>query len=105
MRIKNLEMNLGMKLKNSRMKLKVDTSKASGKTVNTDKDIIDKKITEETMKAIDNDSINKKIVETKEDNRLVIIEDTKPNIDKDTKPNIDKVLNQILIKILNQILR
>ena len=36
------------------------------------------------------DSIDKKILETKEDNRLVIIKDTKPNINKDTKPNINK---------------
>ena len=39
---------------------------------------------------MDNDSINKKIIDTKEGNRLVIIEDIKPNIDKNTKPNIDK---------------
>ena len=64
----------------------VNTSKASGKTVNTNKDIIDKKIIEETMKAMDNDSINEKIIETKED----IIEDAKPSIDKDTKASIDK---------------
>ena len=63
-----------MKIKNLKMKLKrlVNTSRASDKTVNTDKDITDKKI-----------------IETKEDNRLVIIENTKTNIDKDTKPNID----------------
>ena len=83
--------NLGTKLKKFMDEIKrlVDTSKASGKTVNTNKDIIDKKITKETMKAMDNDSINKKIIETKKDNKLVIIEDTKPNINKDTKPNID----------------
>ena len=70
----------------------VHTSKASGETVNTNKDITDKKIIEETMKAMDNDSINKKIIETKED----IIEDAKPSIDKDTKASIDKDTKPII---------
>ena len=38
---------------------------------------------------MDNNSFNKKIIETKENNSLIITEDTKPNIDKYTKPNIE----------------
>ena len=80
-----------MKLKSWQILLKHQTKRINtSKTVNTDKNIVDEKITEETIKATDNDSIDKKIIETKEDNRLVIIEDTKPNINKDIKPNINK---------------
>ena len=88
-------MNEAKKYKNEILKL-VDTSKASSKTcidtstiINTDKDSIDEKVIEETIKVIDNnDSINEKIIMIKKGNRLAIFEDTKPNISKVTKPNI-----------------
>ena len=77
-------MNEVKKYRDEILKL-VSTSKASSKAcidtskiINTDKDSIDEKITEEIKKF-------------KKDNRLAIIfEDTKPNINKDTKPNINK---------------
>ena len=107
-------MNEAKKYRDEILKL-VDTSKASSKTcidtskiINTDKDSMDEKIIEETIKVIDNnDSINEKIIEEaikvmdndsidekiitiKKDNRLAIFEGTKPNIGKDAKPNINK---------------
>ena len=42
----------------------------------------------------------KKIIETKKDNRLVIIEDTKPSIDKDTKTNIEINKKTLLKSVL-----
>ena len=50
LRDENKELRHEIKKLKDEIKKMVDTSKASGKTVNTDKDIIDKKITEETMK-------------------------------------------------------
>ena len=76
-------MNEAKKYRDEILKL-VGTSKASSKAcidtskiINTDKDSIDEKITEE-IKMI------------KKDNRLAIFENTKPNINKYTKPNINK---------------
>ena len=42
--------------------------------------------------------LKKKIIETKEGNRLVIIEDTKPNIDKDKTKTKTKDKTKIKIK-------
>ena len=82
LRDKNKELKYKIKKFMDEIKRQVDTSKASCKTVNTDK---------KTMKAMDNDSINKQI-----------IEDTKSHIDKDTKPNIE-INEKTLLKVFSAV--
>ena len=105
----------------------IDTSKI----INTDKDSIDEKITEETIRVMDNnDSIDEKITEetikvmdnndrtdkkiTEEtikvmdnndsidENRVAIFEDSKPNINKDTEPNI-KINKKTLLQVFKTV--
>ena len=105
----------------------IDTSKI----INTDKDSIDEKITEETIRVMDNnDSIDEKITEetikvmdnndrtdkkiTEEtikvmdnndsidENRVAIFEDSKPNLNKDTEPNI-KINKKTLLQVFKTV--